>query len=122
MTSPANPSRTGSATPAVPRGPWPRVPTAVVAAATLAGGFAAAQATGVRAVGGAVLVAGVAWSGWRALPAAGPARVAGVLVLGAGCFVASHLLAPHLGAWPSVALVTGVLAAGTAALVDRPRR
>ncbi|QZN87502.1 hypothetical protein K5O09_09435 [Cellulomonas sp. C5510] len=98
------------------------MPTAVVAAATLAGGFAAAQATGVRAVGGAVLVAGVAWSGRRALPAAGPARVAGVLALGAGCFVASHLLAPELGAWPAVALVSGVLAAGTAVLVDRPRR
>ena len=44
-----------------------------------------------------------------------------VVLTGAVCFVASHLLAPHLGAWPSVVLVALVLAAVTYALVDRPR-
>ena len=36
-----------------------RVPTAVLAGLTLVVGFAVAQATGVRALGGAVLLAGV---------------------------------------------------------------
>ncbi len=101
------------------RGPLPRVPTAVLAAATLVVGFAVAQGTEVRAFGAVVLLAGVAWCGWRALPAAGLARVGAVLALGAACFVASHLLASVLGALPSVALAAAVLATGTALLVDR---
>lgn len=104
------------------RGPLPRVPTAVLAAVTLVVGFAVAQGTGVRALGGLVLLAGVAWCAWRALPAAGVVRVLAVLALGAVCFVASHLLASALGAWPSVAVAAVVLGVGTALLVDRGRR
>ncbi len=112
----------GSRAVGVVRGPLPRVPTAVPAAATLVVGFAVAQGTGVRALGGAVLLAGVVWCGWRALPTAGIPRVGAVVALGAGCFVASHVLAPHLGAWPSVAVAAAALAAGTALLVDRRSR
>jgi len=97
-----------------------RVPTAVLAALTLVVGFAVAQLTDVRALGGAVLVAGVAWCAVRAR-SAGWWRVTVVVVVGALCFVASHLLAPHLGAWPSVGLVALVLGATTYLLVDRPR-
>jgi hypothetical protein len=103
------------------RGPWGAIPTGALAAATLVVAFAAAQGTGVRALGGAVLGAGVVWCAWRSLPAAGAVRVAAVVVLGAVCFVASHLLAPHLGAWPSVALVAAVLGGGAWLLVDRRR-
>lgn len=110
---PAPPGRT---VPAV-RGPLAVVPTAVPAAVTLVLAFAVAQGTGVRALGGVVLVAGVAWCAWRELPATGVPRVAAVIALGAVCFVGSHLLAPHLGAWPSVVLVAVVLAVGTALLV-----
>ncbi|RMI06891.1 hypothetical protein [Cellulomonas triticagri] len=101
------------------RGPLPAVPTAVLAALTLVVAFAVAQGTGVRALGGVVLVAGVVWCGWRALPASGVLRVGAVVALGAVCFVASHLLAGALGAWPSVLLVAAVLAVGTWVLVDR---
>ncbi len=104
------------------RGPMPAVPTAVLAAATLVVGFAVAQGTGARSLGGVVLLAGVAWCGWRALPAAGIARVAAVVALGAGCFVASHLLASALGAWPSVGIAAVALGVGTALLVDRGAR
>ncbi|HEY0215910.1 MAG TPA: hypothetical protein VGC57_05910 [Cellulomonas sp.] len=104
------------------RGPLGVVPTAALAGATLVLAFAVAQGTGVRALGGVVLVGGVVWCAWRALPAAGAARVAAVVLLGAVCFVASHLLAGALGAWPSVLLAAVVLAVGTALLVDRPRR
>ena len=99
---------------------WSRVPTAVLAGLTLVVGFAVAQATGVRALGGAVLLAGVAWCVVRAR-SAGWWRLTLVVLTGLVCFVASHLLAPHLGAWPSVVLVALVLAAVTYALVDRPR-
>ncbi|WP_282944231.1 hypothetical protein [Cellulomonas endometrii] len=101
------------------RGPLAGVPTAVPAAVTLVLGFAVAQGTGVRALGGLVLLAGVAWCAWRALPASGVLRVTAVVVLGAVCFVASHLLADTLGAWPSVLLAAAVLGAGTALLLDR---
>jgi hypothetical protein len=106
------------------RGPLPVVPTAVLAAATLVVGFAVAQGTGVRALGGLVLLAGVAWCAWRALPTAGVLRVLAVVVLGAACFVGAHVLAASvgfLGAWPAVLLAAAVLAAGTAALLDRRR-
>jgi hypothetical protein len=103
------------------RGLLRQVPTAVLAAVTLVVGFAVAQGTGVRALGGVVLVLGVAWCAWRALPAAGVARVLAVVVLGAVCFVGAHVLAASLGAWLSVVLVAAVLALGTALLVDRPR-
>ncbi|WP_028049106.1 hypothetical protein [Cellulomonas sp. URHD0024] len=95
-----------------------RVPTALLAGLTLVVGFAVAQATGVRALGGAVLLAGVAWCVVRAR-SAGWWRLSIVVLAGAGCFVASHLLAPHLGAWPSVVLVALVLAGVTYAVVDR---
>ena len=95
-----------------------RVPTAVLAGLTLVVGFAVAQATGVRTLGGAVLLAGVAWCAVRARHA-GWGRVLLVVLAGAVCFVASHLLAPHLGAWPAVVLVAVLLGVVTYALVDR---
>ena len=95
-----------------------RVPTAVLAGLTLVVGFAVAQVTDVRALGGAVLLAGVGWCAVRAR-GAGWWRVLLVVLTGAVCFVASHLLAPHLGAWPSVLLVALVLGAVTYVLVDR---
>jgi hypothetical protein len=97
-----------------------RVPTAVLAGLTLVIGFAVAQATGVRGLGGAVLLAGVAWCVLRAR-SAGWWRLALVVLTGGVCFVASHVLAPHLGAWPSVLLVALVLAGVTYALVDGTR-
>ncbi|WP_028047184.1 hypothetical protein [Cellulomonas sp. URHE0023] len=98
-----------------------RVPTAVLAGLTLVVGFAVAQATGVRALGGAVLLAGVAWCAVRAR-SAGWWRVALVVLTGAVCFVASHLLAPRLGAWPSVVLVALLLGVVTYVLVDARTR
>lgn len=95
------------------------VPTAVVAAGSLVVGFAVAQATDVRALGGVVLLAGAAWCGrhWvRRQP------VTGVLLLTgyAGGFVGSHLLAREIGAWPSVLTVAG--AVGAAAWLASDRR
>lgn len=96
-----------------PRGPLPAIPTAALAAATLVAAFAVAQLSDVRALGGALLVAGVAWCVWRSVHAAGWLRVAAVVLVGAVSFVGAHLLSPVIGPWPAVllsALVLGVVA------------
>lgn len=96
-----------------------RIPTAVLAALTLVVGFAVAELTDVRALGGVVLLAGVAWCVVRAR-SAGWWRVGAVVLVGAVCFAGSHLLGRVIGAWPAVAVAALVLGAATFALVDRP--
>ncbi len=87
---------------------------ALAAAGAFVAGFAVAELTGVRALGGLVLLAGGWWCAREALPIAGrgptAALLAGALVL----FVASHPLGHAIGAWPAVGLsaaATGLLAA-----------
>jgi thiol:disulfide interchange protein len=94
------------------------VPTWPVASLAFVAGFAVAELTGVRALGGLVLLAAAAWcfARWRAR--AGAARAVALVVFCAACFVASHVLADALGAWGAVAAVA-VLAGGAAwALAD----
>jgi hypothetical protein len=97
-----------------------RVPTAVVAAVCLVGAFAVADLTGVRALGGVVLVAGGLWCVLRSR-AAGWWRLSVVVLLAFALFVASHLAGPVIGVWPAVLLAGILLGAGTFALVDRRR-
>jgi hypothetical protein len=106
----------------VVRGALPSLPTGLVAAVTLVLAFAVAQTSGVRALGGVLLLVGGAWCAWRVLPRAGVPRVLVVLLLGLVCFVGAHLLASALGAWPSVLLAAAVLGVATTLLVDRPAR
>jgi len=82
-----------------------RLPTAAVAAGSLVLGYAVADLTGLRWLGGLVLVAGVAlcWPAWRR--AAGTSGALVLTAVYAVGFIGSHLLAPTLGAWPSVLLV-----------------
>lgn len=92
--------------------------TPLVAAGSLVGGYAAARGTGVRALGGVVLLAGGgwcfrAWSRRRGLPTA-----VGLSAVQAGAFVLSHRLAHRVGAWPSVTMAAAV-GAGAAAIADR---
>ena len=91
---------------------WP------VASGSLLLGFAVAEATGVRALGGLVLVAGCAWCALRWLRAAGPARTALLVVVYLGAFVLSHVVADTLGAWPSVVLAAALTALAAYALAD----
>ncbi len=97
----------------------PHLPTAPVAASTLVLGYLVADLTGVRWLGGLVLVAGVAFCVllWR--PRVGVARTA-LLVAGlAALFVASHLLARAVGGWPAVLLVAAAMFAVTFLVADR---
>ncbi|MGW2637299.1 hypothetical protein [Streptomyces sp. NPDC001348] len=96
-----------------------KVPSSVVAATGLVGGYGVARWTGKRQLGGAVLaVAGAAaaqqWrrqAGGRAAGALGAAYVA--------AFAGSHPLAKRIGAWPSVFGVAGAVALASWAVADR---
>jgi hypothetical protein len=94
------------------------LPTWPVAAGSLALGFAVAQATGVRALGGVVLVAGCGWCALRWRERVGAGRTVGLVGLYLAAFVGSHVLAHAIGAWPSVALVSAVVAGGSYAVAD----
>ena len=98
-----------------------RVPVAAVAAAGLVVAFALAQGTGVRVLGGVVVLATVALCLVLAVPRAGWLRSLLVVPVGAAAFVASHLAAPDVGAWPAVLGAAGVLGATAWWLVDRAR-
>jgi len=98
------------------------LPTAPLAAGSLIAGYAVVAATGSRPLGGAVLAIGGLcciriWARRHGTRTA--ARLAGV---GLAAFVASHVLALVIGAWPSVLIVAAATAVATWALADsRPR-
>jgi hypothetical protein len=91
---------------------WP------VAAGSLLAGFGVAQATGVRALGGNVLVAGAGWCAQRWRHSAGPARTATLLLVYVGAFVGAHVIADPVGAWPAVLIAAGVTGLAVWALAD----
>jgi hypothetical protein len=95
------------------------LPTGLLAALTLVGGYAVAAATGVRALGGVVLLAGLAVCAalWRRQ--GGTRRAAVLVVVFVALFAASHLLALAVGAWPSVLLVAAAMFAASHSLADR---
>jgi len=90
---------------------WP------VASGSLLLGFAVAQLTGVRPLGGIVLVAGCAWCALRWLRVGRPRTVA-LVVIYVGGFALSHVIADRLGTWPSVLLVAAVVGAAAYVLAD----
>jgi hypothetical protein len=95
--------------------------THLVAALSLVVGFAVADATGVRPLGGIVLAGAAAWcfTRWRA--AAGTGRAIALVGFYAAAFAASHALADGLGTWGAVLAVAG--AVGIASLlVSGPSR
>ena len=100
-----------------------RIPSADLVAVGLAAGFGVAQATGVRALGGALFFGAGLGADWLWAKHRGWAVALGLGALYVGAFVLAHVLALGVGmsAWLAVALVT-VAAAGVAyAVADRPR-
>ncbi|MDX6679293.1 MAG: hypothetical protein QOE31_3345 [Solirubrobacteraceae bacterium] len=95
--------------------PRDALPTWPVASGSLLLGFAVAQATGVRPLGGVVLALGATWCGLRWLRSVGRARTAGLVAVYVGVFVLSHVIADAVGTWPAVVLAAAI--AGLAALV-----
>ncbi|OZC48406.1 hypothetical protein CH267_26220 [Rhodococcus sp. 06-621-2] len=90
--------------------------TSALAAAGLLGGFAVAQQTENRQLGGAVLAAvGVAsTASWNA--AAGPKVAGALLTTYLVGFGASHPLAKKIGAWSAVSVAAGATAAASLVL------
>lgn len=89
----------------------------IVATATFLLAFAVADLTGVRPLGGVVLVVGGAWCALQVRPVAGLARTAALLAVALAAFVASHPLGDVVGAWPAVLAVSLAVGAVTAGLV-----
>jgi hypothetical protein len=81
---------------------------ATVTALTLLIGFAVASLTGVRALGGVVLVLGAALCAWWMARTAGPLRTVITLVAVVVMFFLAQPLGHMIGAWPAVLLVAGV--------------
>jgi hypothetical protein len=85
------------------------LPSSLVAALTLVVGYAVAAATGVRPLGGLVLLAGLAWCWVLWTDRAGTATAVTLVVGFAVAFAGSHLLALAIGAWPSVLVVAALM-------------
>ncbi|MFI6447327.1 hypothetical protein [Kitasatospora sp. NPDC050543] len=99
-----------------------KIPTALVAATGLIGGYGVARWSGRRELGGAVLAAAgstaaVQWQ--RQVGTAGAAALTGLYV---AAFGGSHPLAKKIGAWPAVLTVTGVVAATSTAVTAAANR
>ncbi len=93
------------------------MPGVLSAAACLPVGFGVALATGVRPLGGIVLVALAGLAGhWSGAPFGKQAAWYLVVAL---CFAASHVLADPLGRWGAVALVTAVATAAYVVVLRR---
>lgn len=107
-----------------PRGRHPLrvtgLPTWPVAAGSLLLGFAVAQATGVRPLGGIVLVLGAAWCALRWRAQAGTGAALALVVLYLAGFVASHAIADTLGPWGAVLAVSAVVGAAAWVVADAP--
>ena len=95
------------------------VPTSLVSAGSLVAGYATAAGTGVRPLGGLVLLAGAAVCARAWARDAGPGTTAGLLALYVVAFGASHPLAKQIGAWPSVLSVAAVTGLAAHLLADR---
>ena len=93
---------------------WP------VAAGSLLAGFGVAEATGVRALGGVVLVAGASWCALRWRQSAGGARTVALLLVYLGTFVGAHLhvMRDTVGPWPTVLIAAAVTGFAVWALAD----
>ncbi|MGY1738681.1 hypothetical protein [Geodermatophilus sp. SYSU D00684] len=100
-----------------------RLSSAVLVAVGLAAGFGVAQGTGVRALGGAVFLAGGLGAARLWVQRRGVAVALGLGALYVGAFVLAHVLALGAGmpAWLAVSLVTIAAAGVTYAVADRPQ-
>lgn len=94
----------------------PRATLSLLAAATFLAGFGVAELTGIRGLGGLVLLAGGVWCGRLAYGLAGAGPTAALLVIALALFIASHPLGHLIGAWPAVAVSATLVAAASAAI------
>lgn len=96
-----------------------RIPTALVAATGLVGGYGVSRWTGRRELGGAVLAVMGTAAGLRWRRQAGGPACAALSTAYVAAFAGSHPLAKKVGAWPSVFGVAGAVALASWAVADR---
>jgi hypothetical protein len=98
-------------------------PSSVLVAVGLLAGFAVAQGTGIRALGGAVLAAAGLAAGWLWFRRRGVPTAAALGAAYLAAFVLAHVLALGAGlpGWLAVSLVTIAAAGLTYRVADRPR-
>ncbi|HEX4345429.1 MAG TPA: hypothetical protein VHZ31_07700 [Solirubrobacteraceae bacterium] len=89
---------------------WP------VASGSLIVGFAVAEASGVRPLGGIVLALGAGWCALRWRRRVGTGRMAALIGVYLVAFAGSHLIGHTVGTWPAV-FIAAALAGGSALLV-----
>ena len=94
-------------------------PTGPVAALTLVIGYLVADLTGVRALGGLVLVVGLGLCALNWRRRVGVGRTLLLVGVFLALFVGSHLLARAVGAWPSVLTVAAAMWAVAFVVADR---
>lgn len=94
------------------------LPTWPVAFGSFVLGFAIASLTGVRPLGGLLLLAGALWCATRWWRGAGPAVAIGLGLAYFAAFVVSHRFADVVGAYPSVLILGAALGGACWALVD----
>ena len=85
----------------------------IVAALGLIGGFATAQYTNHRQIGGAVFAAAGVWCEREWSRTSGPLAATALGALYTAAMGGSHPLAKKIGAWPSVIAVAAVTAAAS---------
>jgi hypothetical protein len=99
--------------------PVQQLPTWPVAAGSLIVGFAVADLSGVRPLGGIVLFLAALWCGLRWQRAQGLAVALGLVAAYLAAFTLSHPLGDVIGAWPAVLTVSAFVGTIAWARVDR---
>lgn len=94
------------------------VNTASLVITGLVGGWLTARETGIRPLGGVLLMAAGLWAGRSWLAKGGVPLAAGLGATYVAAFGLSHPLAKKIGAWPSVIAVTTVASGAACVLSD----
>ncbi|CAL9524393.1 hypothetical protein [Streptomyces sp. enrichment culture] len=96
-----------------------RVPSSVVAASGIVGGYGVARWTRQRPLGGVVLAAAGTAAARQWQQRAGGAAASALTAAYVAAFAGSHPLAKRVGAWPAVFGVAGAVALASWAVADR---
>ncbi|MGW3951411.1 hypothetical protein ACWEKM_10805 [Streptomyces sp. NPDC004752] len=96
-----------------------KVPSSVIAASGLVGGYGVARWTKKRQLGGVVLAVAGAAAAQQWHKEAGPKAAGALGAAYVAAFAGSHPLAKKIGAWPSVFGVAGAVALASWAVADR---
>ncbi|MEV7522236.1 hypothetical protein [Streptomyces sp. NPDC091371] len=96
-----------------------QIPTSLVAAGGLIGGYATARWTGIRPLGGVVLAAAGTLAAREWHRRTSPTTTAALTTAYVAAFAGSHPLAKKIGPWPAVFTAAGTMALASYVTADR---